>query len=567
MSDLIRESVDLESLEQVLQSHLDDLGLSSVVLGIQCSESQDILRVTVEGIDADLSDLQKIFESLTEILDNQNLSEQYGIVIYWSLDSYPQKLETMIAQKKIKQTLLKLFRQDYYAKFNYGQLTEKFSYQTFYKTWQELQEKKLQRFFLITGVTGLTVLGGIYTLTRPCVVGSCQMIEEVKQQTSETITLLENSPSELTMLETKQQLEKSINVLKSIPWWSNYYHNALNLEQTYQQELDYLAKLISTNNLDNQIASIAHSNSISTGQWKQLHQQLEDAIISLKTIPQRSHLQDIATVKIEDYQTILSRFYEKLSKEQQANFKFKLAKEASDLAQKRQNNANNLSDLQLVVATWKTAIKRLQEIPPGTSVYQPSKSLLKTYVTKLSQGENRKSQEVLAVKLHEQGIDSAKLAQKAESEKQWSQAVNHWKTALNYLNQMPKNTFQRTKSQALIPNYTLALNRAQTQLTLAMEVEKLRSDLATICTNPSQICNYIMDERGIKINLTSDYIAQVWNTALQAKVQGNLQIQSELLNHLSSFEYRLQGISDRTGKPIEVYNAQGILMAVYHRRQ
>ncbi|WP_232287060.1 hypothetical protein WH8501_22625 [Crocosphaera watsonii WH 8501] len=67
--------------------------------------------------------------------------------------------------------------------------------------------------------------------------------------------------------------------------------------------------------------------------------------------------------------------------------------------------------------------------------------------------------------------------------------------------------------------------------------------------------------------LESNYLEQLWMIALQAKAEGNLQTQVELLKHLSTFEKRLQTISNQTGKSIEVYNPQGKLMTVYHRRQ
>ena len=88
-----------------------------------------------------------------------------------------------------------------------------------------------------------------------------------------------------------------------------------------------------------------------------------------------------------------------------------------------------------------------------------------------------------------------------------------------------------------------------------------------MCKTKEPICNYDITEKIIRIRLESNYLEQLWMIALQAKAEGNLQTQVELLKHLSTFEKRLQTISNLTGKSIEVYNPQGKLMTVYHRRQ
>ncbi len=567
MSELVIDSVTLEALEKVLQSHLDHIDLSSVVVGVRCLVREDTLMVTVEGIKQDLPNLWEILDCLNRTLEAENLSQQYQVSIYWSVDGHSQELEQIIAQNKAKKRLFKFFNQDAQKNLYYNNLKPKLTSKVIYKNIKTVYEKKSNSFFFLTGISLIVILGGIYGLTRPCLIGQCPILKEVEQLTDETLNVLKYSPSESKMLSTKQKLEQSVNLLSSIHWWSKYYNNSLILKKKYTQELNYLLILISANTLENKVILVSKNDGTSVAQWKDLQKRLEQAITDLETIPQSSDLREIATKKIKLHQTIMDDLNEKLSNEEKAEMSFALAKQATKLAKERQNKAQNLADLELVLSTWKTVVKRLQEIPPRTSIYQPSRELLKTYIAKVSQADKRKNQEEIAIKIYTQAVEQAKLAQKAESKNQWSQAVTHWNHAVNYIKQIPQNTFQGDKSQALIPNYTLALNRAKTQLIRAIELQKLNSDLTKLCSNSSQVCNYSIDDRGIKINLSSDYIAQVWNTALQAKVQGNLQIQTQLLHHLSSFEYHLQGISDRTGKTIEVYNSQGILMALYQRRQ
>ena len=56
-----------------------------------------------------------------------------------------------------------------------------------------------------------------------------------------------------------------------------------------------------------------------------------------------------------------------------------------------------------------------------------------------------------------------------------------------------------------------------------------------MCKTKEPICNYDITEKIIRIRLESNYLEQLWMIALQAKAEGNLQTQVELLKHLSTF--------------------------------
>ena len=161
----------------------------------------------------------------------------------------------------------------------------------------------------------------------------------------------------------------------------------------------------------------------------------------------------------------------------------------------------------------------------------------------------------------------SEMARKSEKNNQWSQAVNYWNIAVVYIKKVPQNTFKWSEVQPLISTYNLGLAQATNKLKQITEAKTITSELDTMCVMKEKICDYKITENLIKMKLESHYLEQVWMTAVQAKAQGNLQIQVELLNHLSTFEHRLQKISNQSGKSIEVYNPQGNLMTVYHRQQ
>nr|MDJ0508448.1 hypothetical protein [Crocosphaera sp.] len=179
--------------------------------------------------------------------------------------------------------------------------------------------------------------------------------------------------------------------------------------------------------------------------------------------------------------------------------------------------------------------------------------------------EKRKEQEKMALKLHTQSQKYAELAEKYEQKKKWKDAVNSWNNAVNYLRNIPKHTFQWNKIQPLISIYSLSLNQANHKLKEEMKYQRIRSELDAMCLSKERICQYEIQENSIKMRLESHYLEQLWNLALQAKVQANLKVQVDIFNHLATFEHRLQNISNQTEKSIEVYNAQGNLMTVYRR--
>lgn len=577
MGKMVIDFSQLEALEQSLEFALTQTELFSVPLQVRCCLSEEKLIITVSTTVAESFDPQKFLKCFRQTLKDQTSFQDYPIQIYWSdegMSYYFKDMASLLTanfkktsslEKKLWQ-FLKIQPQRFFDEVKFKKrLLSNLSDTT--RNTKTFNPKDLNYFFLATGVGLGIIFGGIYPLTRPCVLGKCQIIKDTEQQVNTTFTVLKQSPSEATMLKIKQELEQSINLLQSIPWWSSYYSDAQIQKKAYTQELNNLSIIIASSMIQNQVVSPAKSISISLSQWQKSQENLSQAISDLETIPKMSNFYDLAQEKIKIYHDLINHLMQKISVEEKAEISFNLAQKASEIAKDLENSARNLSDLNLLISTWRTVVKRLQEIPPGTVYYKSSRALLKTYSTNMSQAEKRQKQEELGVKLFEQGQEQAKLAENAQSRNQWSQSVSHWNEAIHYLQGIPTNTFQSTKSQPLIATYTLALNKAKSQLKLAIILDKVHRDLEGICTNTNQVCDYKIDGRIIKIKLTSDYIEQLWNTALQAKVQGNLQIQTELLHHLSSFEYRLQTISDRTGQSIEVYNAQGNLMAVYQKRQ
>ncbi|EAZ93099.1 hypothetical protein [Crocosphaera chwakensis] len=563
----IPNTTRLTTLEILLKKQLENTALLSVPFSINCFLGE-VLLILVDCPHLNCVDLEKIEAFLYKILKQENLSHAYFIEIYYYINGEYCFVESNKQPSLLEILAWELFNKDrrIFIKqhrdliFNW--------YQKFIDSLNHNFKSNQLSWFVISGSLGTLILLTIfYGLTRPCIFNGCPEIKQAQELSNQTDSLLNNNASNSDFNIARINLESAIKLLNSIPFWSDYYQESSHLKEKYKQKLNNILALNSARDQINKIISLYKNSSLSMEQLETAKQEMETELKKIEMINNNNFLDEIENKNYQNYLQIIDNINDQINLEKQAYKSLQQAEEAALLAQKRENTADQLSDLQLVYNTWVTAIKRLQEIQPNTRIYQSSRSLLKTYLSNQTSVQRRKKQETVAVRLYEKANNYANLAKKAEENNQWSQAVNYWNMAVVYIKKVPQNTFKGNQIQPFISSYNLALNQATNQLKQLTQSKTINAELDTMCTMKQKICDYQITEELIKMKLESQYLEQVWITALQAKAQGNLQIQVELLNHLSTFEHRLQKISNQTGKSIEVYNAQGNLMTVYHRQQ
>ncbi|MGK7939102.1 MAG: hypothetical protein AB4062_02900 [Crocosphaera sp.] len=419
---------------------------------------------------------------------------------------------------------------------------------------------------LIGGSLGfLVILSGFYGLTRPCVFEQCLEINEAKNLSKKTSFIFKSSVSLDDLLTYQKQLQEAISLLQSIPIWSSYYQEATTTRENYQEQLKDLSSLLLAKEKANEALAFSQKNILSIKELEIVKKKWQETQQLLQSINESTGLKKLAMTDYKRSENALESINHKIQQEKESYQQLKSAQETEKLALKREARVQNMADLTLVNDTWNTAITTLQNIPYLTSSYQPSRRLLKNYLFHKTKIEKRKQQEEIALKFHTQAKKYAKLAAKYEEKKQWKNAVRNWKKSVNSLKKIPRNTFEWNNIQPLISIYTLSLNQAHHKLKEAMQYQKIISELDAMCLSKQKICQYEIKENLIQMRLESDYLEQLWTLALQAKVQANLKVQVDIFKHLATFEYRLQNITNQTGKSIEIYNSQGNLMTVYHR--
>ncbi|HEY9633720.1 MAG TPA: hypothetical protein V6D14_09960 [Coleofasciculaceae cyanobacterium] len=416
---------------------------------------------------------------------------------------------------------------------------------------------------LIVAGIGLSMVvfsGSFYALSRPCVVGSCRAIPDAQELSQRSMATLQNPQSGKEVLEAQQQLKDAIRILESIPGWSSHHGKAQQLITDYQAQAARVDEVVRALKTGARAASKSENPPHPPSKWIEIQSLWREAIAQLEQLPTKSNLQPLAQEKIKAYKSNLAEANQRLVKERQAQGQLQAAKEAALFAEARQGVAQSLPHWQLVYSTWQTAMKRLKQIPQGTTAYEEAKQLSALYLPKMATARDRKTEEQIAANAYDQGLRLAQLAKTAQATNQWSSALNHWRNALTYANQVPNGTFYFGKAQSLVNSYRNSVTQAQGEVQAAVKLQQVRNDLNQTCSGKAKVCNYSIDKNAIRVRLTPSYVQLVRQVALNAQVKSDPNVQSGIVNHVLTLGQALETISDNARIPLQVYAPDGSLI-------
>ncbi len=544
---------DLEHL--VLQS------LSSASFPISPSQVSCLLRgknlmILVHYPEPALPFPQRVFRLIRDTLNSLDILEQYNILLYIVVEGENQPdlrtsevytSDVLEADFSIKAPLHISLSPIEKVSWLLGSINSS----------KENKHFKYGLLFAIaTGCGLITLLTIAYALSRPCVLGKCEIITQASQPAEKIEQLLTSRVSHRAIVQTKSQLMTSLAQLKSIPPWSTYHQEAQNQVLVYQDKLAHLELLGDSLALSQQASSLSENSPLSIAEWQAIVQLGEEAIASAQQIPSDSEFYPQAKSLVQEYQANLRSVEQQLELEQQAFISFQQARQAAELGEVRQSIAQSSSNWQLVEATWQTAIIRLKEIPPTTTFYEQSQELLQSYLMRIGKVQKRQQEEKMAENFYNQGLNSAELAKNAVAVNKWSTAVSHWRNALNFLQQIPEHTFIYREANVLINSFRESLDTTQFRQIIVADLQKT-------CSGTIKICDFIITNDLIIVNLNSTYTQELWNMGLTAKIEKNPQIEQDILAHIASLEQNFQIISNNSQLILEVYNPQGELLSTY----
>lgn len=398
-------------------------------------------------------------------------------------------------------------------------------------------------------VAALLVGGGLYALTRPCVLGACQPLQTAQTLSQQSAQLLQGNQSEQAEQQARQQLTEAQRLVSEIPPWSGAYGEAQGVKQALDQVL------IAENKAETAIQK-GQATTQSVTDWQAIASLWQEAIAPMQSVAQTSPLYPYAQQRLTAYQANLKLTEQRIAAEQEARKRLLEAKKTAGLAEARQNTAKQLQDWQIVQSTWLVTMNALRQIPNSTTSYAEAQQLIQNYEPKLTAARDRVTQEQLATKAYTQAAQLEQQAKAWQQKNQWSQAAASWQSALNYANQVPEETSVSNQAQTLAANAASALKQAQT-------VARVRGDLDRICFASGKICDYTIQNDAIKVKFVPSYERRARTIGGMSYFSRDYETMYKIDQHFASLAKALQAVSTNSALPIQVYNSDNQVLGSF----
>lgn len=412
----------------------------------------------------------------------------------------------------------------------------------------------IRKRWVLGGIAGLVaIVGGIYALTRPCVLGECQNLTEAQALDAQATALIQAPQSAQDVVDAYDQWADASYLLQQIPPWSGSYAQAQRLLSTYEQRMSILNNVVQAQRQAYTAAVKSQDPPHPVDVWREVRVLWQGAIDLLRDVPPESTIYPLAQQKLQEYETNLKAIDGRIETERAAQSKIQSAREAATVAEAQQQGATSLQEWQQTQSTWQAAIALLQQVPANTMSHAEAQQLLDIYQQKLSGTRDRLQQETIAQSAYQQSLNSADQAASYEDSQQWSQAVASWRDALNQAQQVPKETTYYDQAQPLIESYSRSLEIAEDKLQIVVARQDAEEQIRTLCN--TGICTFAALSDRLQVRVVQPSVG-----AGSFPLPGTSQPISEPFNDL------LRSVADigrRSQVKIDVFNVDGTLFGTY----
>mgnify|MGYP002777975772 CR=1 FL=1 len=430
-------------------------------------------------------------------------------------------------------------------------------------------KSKIPRAALIAGggVAIAAFFGSAYVLSSPCTIGRCQQIATAKQLYQESNRIVQGAKERSELIDAEKQLKDANNLLKQIPPWSSRHQEAQNFSGTIINRAATIDRVLAALEEGDTAANKLKQPIRSLEDWRAIQALWQRAIASLSAIPKDSDLYPLARRKTTEYRGSLQAVEQQMQAEQQVFQKLPQAQNLAQTAQQQQLTARSLQAWQTIRTNWQNAVNNLSSIPQSSTTYQQAQQLLAQYRPQLQAASERVAKETISTKVFSQAINSAELAERQEQQNQFATAQTNWKQALIFAQQIPSGTQYYDRARSLINTYTAKLEQANSKLQGANLSQKVRADLDRACSGRIRVCRYKLDNKQIFVQLTSSYEQAVEKTFINARLRGDSQTQAEIATQYRTLKQVLEGISNNTRLPLQIYASDGGQMHSYKPKE
>lgn len=409
----------------------------------------------------------------------------------------------------------------------------------------------------------LLAVGCTYSLTRPCVIGECTVIDTARGLAKSSQDTLQTVSSSKAPGLAKQDLDTAIAQLKTIPFWSPYYGPARQLLGYYRQDAQELGSVVTSLRIAGQASQQGQEPPYTVSGWEKLKSLWEDAIAQLEQVPTESLIYPFAQERLDQYRDNLTEVRGRLILEREAQDTLKTAKKAAQVATARQGVAKKADSWQQVYDNWQTATNTLASIPVGTTAHQQAQLLLVRYQPKLETARDRKTIERVGQEAYTRAVNSAEQAKIFTERGAWSDAAKYWSRAVSYGKKIPQSSSYSVEMQPLMTAYTQSWKQAEAENKVTNRINQARQDLKKTCGGGLTVCKYSVNKNLITVRLTPAYLEKIEKTTQQADQQGNPKQRTEVEKHIQTLKIALETISDNAKIPLEVYKPDGKKIGVH----
>lgn len=433
------------------------------------------------------------------------------------------------------------------------------------QTWARQGLRSL-RYYWSYGLAGLILVGSgafAYALSRPCVVGSCDRLDQAAEYYNLAQATLVGRPTGDDLATAQADLQTAIDMLTPIPTWSTHYDVAQGDLGRYQANIVSLNAIIYAQDLANEAANLSQTPPHPVERWVKTHLLWRQAIDQLSTIPADSPAFDYGQQKLREYRANYSAIGRRIVAEEEAEANFSTAIQTGDLARQRMETANSLAGWQLAAKEWQAAIKGLSLIPQGTMIYDEAQAQLNDYRQQLNRASNRSTLEEAGARNYHQAVQAARNAAAAEAKGQWTLAVGQWQQAVASAQQIPSDTILSEEGGVLLETYQPALANAQNRLRTAVALQTLTTNLALLCEFSATPCTVSEDASQIRVVLSSQYAEPLRQAITPPAADGTFAFTNQLNPSSQQLIDQIITTSHQVDRQVAVYDAQGGFVARY----
>jgi hypothetical protein len=420
--------------------------------------------------------------------------------------------------------------------------------------------------YWIYGLAGVIVLGSglfAYALSRPCVVGSCERLDNAEAFYGNTQAQLEGSPDGEALRTAQTDLQAAIDLLSPIPQWAPYYTPAQANLQQYRREVAALNALIQAKDTALQAANLSQNPPHPVQRWVDVQLLWQQSVDLLEMIPAESPAFAYAQQKLEEYGANYKAIGRRIVAEEEAEANFSTAMQTAQLAQQRMDTAESLAGWQLTAKEWQAAIKGLSLIPQGTSAYGEAQTYLRDYRQQLDRTTAQATLEENSTRFYQQAVQAAREAKAFEARNQWTLAVMEWQRAVARTQQIAPDSILGSEASPLLETYQLALTNAQSRLRTAVALQNLTQTVGSLCAGSATPCGVTEDPSQIQVTLSSQYAEPLRQAITPPAADGTFAFTNELSTSVQALIEQIIAISHQVDRQVAIYDAQGSFIARY----